>query len=265
MTTSTGSAVAAERGAVRIVRDGAVVRLVLDHPPLNVLTIAMLEELHGVLGELAADDSVKLVTLSGNGRAFCAGVDVADHAEDRVTRMLELFHGALLRLHRLPCPTVAVAHGAALGGGCELLLACDLVLAREDLKVGQPEIRLGVFPPFAAAILPQLVGRQRAMELVLTGCTLSAAEAHAAGLVTRVYPDIDFDTAVQEYLSQLVRLSGPVQRLAKRAVAECAFMPLTDAVAHTEALYANDLLQLHDAHEGLTAFMEKRVPVWREA
>jgi cyclohexa-1,5-dienecarbonyl-CoA hydratase len=265
MTANAGSSVAADRGAIRVVRDGSVVRLVLDRPPLNVLTIAMLEELHGMLGELAADDSVKLVTLSGNGKAFCAGVDVADHADDRVARMLELFHGSLLRLHGLPCPTVAVVHGAAVGGGCELLLACDLVLAREGIAIGQPEIRLGVFPPFAAAILPRLIGRQRAMELVLTGRTLSAEEALAAGLVTRVVSDDDFDSAVQEYLSQLARLSGPVQRLAKRAIVECAGMPVADAVAHAEALYANDLMQLQDAHEGLAAFVEKRAPAWREA
>lgn len=265
MTTNAGPAVAADRGAVRVVRDGSVVRLVLDRPPLNVLTIAMLEELHGMLGELAADESVKLVTLSGNGKAFCAGVDVADHTDDRMARMLELFHGSLLQLHRLPCPAVGVVHGAAVGGGCELLLACDLVLAREDVTIGQPEIRLGVFPPFAAAILPRLIGRQRAMELVLTGCTLSADEALAAGLVTRVFSKYDFDSAVQEYLSHLVRPSGPVQRLAKRTIVECARMPVADAVAHAETLYANDLMRLHDAREGLAAFMEKRAPAWREA
>lgn len=264
MTTRAGPAAAAP-GAVRIVRDDKVVRLVLDSPPLNVLTIAMLEELHAMLGELASDDSVKLVTLSGNGKAFCAGVDVADHADDRVARMLEIFHGCLLRLHGLPCPTVAVVHGAALGGGCELLLACDLVLARDGVTIGQPEIRLGVFPPFAAAILPRLVGRQRAMELLLTGRSLPADEAHAAGLVTRVFSSDGFESGVREYLAQLLQLSGPVQRLAKRAMVEGEHMPVGDAVARAEALYANDLMRLHDAREGLAAFVEKRSPVWREA
>ena len=265
MTSGAEPAVGAAQGAVRIVRDGAVVRLVLDRPPLNVLTIAMLGELQDALDELADDDSVKLVTLSGNGKAFCAGVDVADHADDRVALMLELFHGCLLRLYELACPTVAVAHGVALGGGCELLLACDMVLAHGGTMIGQPEIRLGVFPPFAAAILPRLVGRQRAMDLLLTGRSLSAAEAHAVGLVTRAFSGEDFEAGVQDYLAQFTRLSGPVQRLAKRAMVEGAELSLRDAVAHAEALYANDLMQLRDAHEGLAAFMEKRAPVWREA
>ena len=265
MTSSAEPAVSAARGAVRVVRDGALVRLGLDRPPLNALTIAMLGELQEALAELAGDDSVKLVTLSGNGKAFCAGVDVADHADDRVALMLELFHGCLLRLYELPCPTVAVVHGAALGGGCELLLACDMVLAHERATIGQPEIRLRVFPPFAAAVLPRLVGRQRAMELVLAGRSLSANEAQAVGLVTRAFSSDGFDAGVQDYLAQLTRLSGPVQRLAKRAMVEGAELSPRDAVAHAEALYANDLMRLHDAHEGLAAFMEKRAPVWREA
>jgi cyclohexa-1,5-dienecarbonyl-CoA hydratase len=159
---------------------------VLDRPPLNVLNLPMLAELEKTCALLSNERSLKCVVLRGAGRAFCAGVDVADHTPDRVERMLELFHGAVRRLMALPCPVVAAVNGAALGGGCELLMACDVVLARDDARIGQPEIRLGAFPPVAAAVLPRLIGRQRALDLVLTGRTLSAEEAREMGLVTRV-------------------------------------------------------------------------------
>ena len=167
----------AATGTVRYSRDGGIGRLVIDRPPVNVLDLATLEASQAALAKAAADRKLKVLALSGAGRAFSAGVDVADHTADRVGRMIELFHGALRRLMALEVPVIAVVHGATLGGGCELALACDMVLARDDLRLGQPEIQLAVFPPFAAALLPRLIGRQRAMDLVLTGRPLRADEA----------------------------------------------------------------------------------------
>jgi cyclohexa-1,5-dienecarbonyl-CoA hydratase len=208
---------------------------------------------------------VKILVLQANGRAFCAGLDVADHTGDRTARMIEGLDIVFGRLMALPMPVVALAHGPALGGGCELLLASDIVLASHRATIGQPEIQLAVFPPIAAALLPALIGRQRALELILTGRILSADEALEMGLVSHVWPDHEFVTASGEYLRRLASLSGPVLRLAKRAVSEGLGPASGGAVSRANALYAHELMGLRDPHEGIAAFIEKRRAVWQEA
>lgn len=250
--------------SVRYARTGGIGRLVLDRPPVNVLDLAAMEALQSAIAEAAADAGLKVLAVSGAGRAFSAGVDVADHTADRVGRMLALFHGAVRQLMGLEVPVVALVHGAALGGGCELALACDMVLARDDLKLGQPEIQLAVFPPVAAALLPQLIGRQRALDLILTGRTIGAAEALRMGLASRVFSTAEFDAGTDAALAELASRSGPALRLAKRAVLEGTDLPFGPALQRAEDLYLNELMQLADVHEGLAAFMEKRAPVWEE-
>jgi len=251
---------------LRLERPGdGVARLVLNRPPLNVLHTPMLQELDEVLTDLAADPELKLLVMTGEGKAFCVGVDVADHTADRVELMIEAFHGVIRKLLLLEVPVVAAVNGAALGGGCELLLACDLVIASEKAKLGQPEIRLGVFPPVAAALMPRLIGRQRALDLVLTGRVIGAAEAREMGLVGRVVPVEGFDEAIAEYVGSLSSLSRPVLRLTKRTVVEGMAESLWDAFDRAEKRYLHELMELDDAHEGLAAFLEKREPVWRDA
>lgn len=249
---------------VRVERDRGLARLVLDRPPVNVLNIRMLRELADAAASLADDPGVAVVLLTGTGKAFCAGVDVADHTADRVDEMLSTFHGALDRIASLAPPVVAAINGAALGGGCELALACDVVLARESAKLGQPEIQLGVFPPYAAAVLPRLTSPSRALDLMLTGRLVRAPEAERLGLVTRVLPDDDFEAAAETYARGMASLSAPVLRLCKRAArAGTDGRPLAEAVAEAERLYRDDLMSLEDPHEGLAAFIEKRAPTWK--
>jgi cyclohexa-1,5-dienecarbonyl-CoA hydratase len=250
---------------LRLEREAGVARLVLRRPPLNVLNLAMLEELDVALAQVGDDDRVKVLVLSGEGKAFCAGADVGDHLPDRVERMLSLFHSVVKRLMELPCPTVAAVHGAALGGGCELVLACDLVLARDDAAFGQPEIRLGVFPPVAAALLSRRIPRAAAYDLVLTGRSVGPDEALRLGLVSRVASAEAFEGLVRETVERLTGLSGPVLRLTKRAMREAEEAAPTDAIDGAERLYLRELMNLTDAHEGLAAFMEKRAPKWKES
>lgn len=247
------------------VEHGAAARITLDRPPVNVLTIAMLEELASAVEEAAAAPEAKVLVLTGAGKAFCAGVDVADHTEDRVESMIHAFSRAIRSLLEVRIPVVAVLNGAALGGGLELALACDIVLAATTAKLGQPEIRLGVFPPAAAALLPRRVGVQHALDLVLTGRTVTAAEAAGLGLVTRVAAPDHLDAAVAELVDGLAELSRPVLALAKRAVLDGLERPLEEALVHADALYLNDLMRLDDPHEGLAAFTEKREPVWSDS
>lgn len=250
---------------LRLESEGNVRRIVLDRPPLNVLTIAMLRELDEAVAQVGADPGASVLLVTGEGKAFSAGVDVADHTEDRVEEMIRVFHAALARLLSLELPTVAALNGAALGGGLEVALACDLALAREGAKLGQPEIQLGVFPPFAAAVLPRLVGRARALELCLTGKVLTAEEARAIGLVLRVFPKNSFASDVAAYVASLASLSPAVLRLAKRAVVDGLDAPVGEALHNAERIYLDELMTLEDAREGLAAFLEKRPPDWKGA
>jgi cyclohexa-1,5-dienecarbonyl-CoA hydratase len=248
---------------LRLESDGALRRLVLSRPPLNILDIEMLVELDAALSWIQEDPGAAVLLVASNVKAFSAGVDVADHTEDKVEEMIRSLHAALIRLSSLEMPVVAAVNGAALGGGLEVALACDIVLARDGAKLGQPEIQLGVFPPFAAAVLPRLVGRGRALDLCLTGRTVTAAEALQMGLVQHVFAQGTFVEDVEAFASSLATLSRPVLRLAKRAIVEGLDAPAGEALHAAERIYLDDLMELDDAREGLAAFMEKRPPSWK--
>ena len=148
-------------------KDG-LATITLNRAPLNVLNIAMMKEINAALDALQGQP-VKLLLFQAAGKAFSAGVDVGEHLGEQVVEMIEVFHGIFRRMDQLPALSIASVQGAALGGGCELALYCDLVIASEKAKFGQPEIQVGVFPPIAALILPRQIGRKKALELVLSG------------------------------------------------------------------------------------------------
>lgn len=251
--------------SVRVEAEAGIRTIVLARPPLNILDIPMMEALREALEDAAADAEVRVVVLTGSGKAFCAGVNVADHTEDRVEGMIRAFHGVLEAMRSVPCPVVVAVNGHALGGGCELVLAADIAIVRDGTKLGQPEIRLGVFPPAALALLPRLVGRQRALDLALSGRTMDAWEALEMGLVTRLLPAEDFEPEVRRYVENLASLSGPVLRLTKRVLLDGLGESADRALDLAEEAYLSELMALEDAHEGLRAFMEKRDPVWTGA
>jgi cyclohexa-1,5-dienecarbonyl-CoA hydratase len=245
------------------VADG-VARLTLDRPPLNVITIAMMRELQAALDTLAAEPGLHALVFGGAGRAFSAGVDVGEHLGATCEPMLAEFHAVFERLAALAVPTVAVVHGRALGGGCELAAFCDFVLAAETAELGFPEIRLGVFPPVAAAVLPQWLGARATTRLVLTGEIVSAAEARALGLVSQVVPEAELEVATEALLARLRGLSAAALRATRRAMwaAEGGWRA---RLGRAEAIYRDELMATSDATEGLRAFLEKREPVWQDA
>ena len=245
---------------------GGVARLTLNKPPLNVLNIAMMREINAVLEGLNNDPSVKVLVFQAaeGSKAFSAGVDVSEHTADKVEEMIEVFHRIFRLLDRLEVPTLAIVDGASLGGGCEFVLFCDMVIASERASFGQPEIQVGVFPPIAAVALPGIVGPKKAMEMVLIGDRIRAAEALQLGLVNKVVPPEELRAAADEFVGKLTRLSGAVLRLTKRAVRIGSVGPFADGLAAVEELYLGLLMATEDAHEGLAAFMEKRAPVWKD-
>lgn len=250
---------------IRLDIEAGVATITLDRPPLNVLTIAMIRELSAALDAAVEHDHLHAVVLRAAGKAFCAGVDVADHTADRVDEMIHGFGRLFTRLRAFPAPTIALVQGAALGGGMELALGCDLVLAGASARFGQPEIKLGVFPPIAAALLPHLIGYQQAARLVLTGETVSAEEAARLGLVTFAVPDDVLPTRLDQLLNQFRDLSAAALGLAKGALLLGAERGVAHALGPIEDLYLTDLMATADAGEGIRAFMEKRSPVWQGA
>ncbi|MCS6815891.1 MAG: enoyl-CoA hydratase-related protein [Blastocatellia bacterium] len=246
---------------VLVERAGSVLKLTLNRPPLNILNIPMLQELNRALEQVNA--GVRLVLLqSGIERAFSAGADVSDHVPERVEQMLAELHRAIVRLLELEALSIAVVRGHCLGGGMELAISCDFVLAGEGARFGQPEIQLGCFPPVAAVLLPQLIGPRRAAEVILTGRTFSARDAEAMGLITRAVPDEELATAVEALLDDLLRKSPIALTFAKRALRYGRSLDPRTALRAVERLYLDELMATEDAREGIRAFLEKREPVW---
>jgi len=174
--------------------------ITLNRPPVNVLNIAMMEEINGVLEAWQGKKDLKVVLFNAKGKCFSAGVDVGEHMGDLAPKMIAVFHGMFRLMDRLGVPTVASVYGSCLGGGCELAVFCDLVISSDDAKYGQPEIQVGVFPPIAAQIMPRIIGRKAAMDLILSGRIISAEEALTMGLVNKVVGKEALEAATQEFL-----------------------------------------------------------------
>jgi len=243
---------------------GRVATLTLDRPPLNILNITTCRALHAALQDLAARDEVGVLVVAGAGKAFCAGVDVAEHEASLAPIMLQAFHAFCRALLDFPRPTIARVHGPALGGGCEVALCCDLAVSGASAKVGLPEITLGLFPPVAAVLLPRLAGRRAAAEAILWGDALPAASALRLGLVSEVVPDDRLDARVTERAGRAAQLSGSALRLAREALRRGAEGPPEAALQRVERVYLEDLMRTRDAGEGLKAFLEKRPPIWSQ-
>ena len=251
--------------SIRFRVEDRVGRITFARPPLNIFNIAMMREVGNCLNEcMGRRDMVAIVfDAVADSRAFSAGVAVEEHVEGSVYQMLESFHAIFRTLELVAKPTIAVVDGAALGGGCELVAGCDIVIASESARFGQPEIKLGVFPPVAAVLLPRIVGEKRARELILTGDLIDAAEALRLGLVSYVVPAAELGQKTQEVLVKLRELSAPALESTRRAIDLARGSSFEEALSRVEDIYLNELMKTEDAREGISAFMEKRKPDWR--
>lgn len=251
---------AGNRHIGREIRDG-IARVVLDHPPVNVLTGDVLAELRTALTDLAETPDLRVVLLLAEGKHFSAGADVAEHLPPTYETLIPAFLNTVRMLDEFPLPVIAGVQGRCLGGGCELILATDLVVAGERARIGQPEIALGVVPPAACALLPERTTRGWAAELIFTGEPLTAAQARDAGLVHVVVPDDEVVTATAALAARIACHSAAALRVAKRSLRLGRPRP-TDALARAGWTYVRDLMDTADATEGLRAFLEKRPPSW---
>ncbi len=248
---------------VKVRVEGEIARLTLDRPEHNLLNERMLAELAAGINTLGERSNIKLIVLDSAAKAFCGGIELGEYTQRRVFQMLDAFHGAFTAMLDTSKPLLVVVNGPAFGGGAELAALGDLVIATPKAKFAQPEIKLGVFPPLAAAVLPYLLGPKHALELVLTGETISAERARELGLVNWLVPEADLQKKVDEVAAKVTAQSGPVLTMAKKAIMGSLGLPLRDGVRNSMKVFLNELADLEDSQEGLRALVEKRAPKWK--
>ena len=245
----------------RVVADG-IAQLTLCHPPVNVLTRTVLGEVRAQLADVGRDASLRVLLLQAEGKHFSAGADVGEHLPPTFRDLIPEFTATIRALWEFPLPVIAAVRGRCLGGGFELVQPADAIVAGAGAQFGQPEIALGVFPPAACALLPSLCGPARAASILLGGDPLSADEARGCGLVARVVPDDEVDSAALALARRWARHSAAALRLTKRALRAAAGRPVAEALDAAARIYVDDLMATHDAVEGLEAFVAKRPAVW---
>ena len=254
------------RDTVHFRTEGRTTWVTLDRPPLNILDITTMKSLSRGLGRLLDPPGgvCDFLIFTGAGeKGFSAGAEVADHAPERVGSMLAAFHHVFRQVARADCLTIAGVHGHCLGGGMELATFCDFVIAAESAEFGQPEIKLGCFPPIAMITLPAQIGPRAAMDLILTGRSISAAEAQALGLVNRIVADDSLDKSVRDFIAELRALSPAVLKLTGRTARRRMYGDFEAELSKIEQVYLGQLMKMEDAREGIRAFMEKRQVTWR--
>lgn len=248
---------------LKVEKDEQVARITLNRPKHNVLDIPMMNELNAELEAIAGDETLKCVVITGEGRSFCAGVEVADHKPDNVDQMVAVFNRIFELINMIDIPVIAAVNGACLGGGMELAIACDIVIASEKAIFGQPEIKLGFFPPYAALRLPELVGPAKAIEIVTTGKTYTAKESRKLGFVTKTAEPDEFADAVESYVKEICHCSPLIIRLNKRAVKRHIGTSFFQGVDLVSNYFLKTLMKTEDTLEGIASFEEKRKPAWK--
>jgi cyclohexa-1,5-dienecarbonyl-CoA hydratase len=248
-----------KKSRLEFTHDERVARVILAAPKANILDRTMITELDDAFSECASQ-SLNAIVIAADGPHFSFGASVVEHLPDEIGATLHALHGLLRRICHAPAPVIAAVRGQCLGGGFELVLACDLILADPTAQFASPEIKLGVFAPAASALLPVRVGQALASRLLLTGISISADDAAGFGLVAKVADELDAG------INQLLEADFlPRSASSLRFTCQAARLPIQRALedlGHLERLYLSDLMSTSDAVEGIRAFLEKRSPRW---
>ncbi|HXZ18879.1 MAG TPA: enoyl-CoA hydratase/isomerase family protein [Candidatus Acidoferrales bacterium] len=248
---------------IRSATDGPLARLTLNRPEHNLLNEPMLRELTSGIEWAGEDEGVKLILIDSACKTFSGGIDVGEYTAQRVFQMTDAFHRVFLAMLDVGKPVMVVVDGPAIGGGSELAAFGDIVLATPRARFAQPEIKIGVFPPLAATIFPQIVGPRLAMELVLTGEPVSAERARDLGLISRLVAEDQLEKTVNALIAQITAQSGAVLRMAKKAIIGGVGLSLQEGLKTSMDVFLNELYKLEDSQEGLRALVEKRKPQWK--
>ncbi len=243
--------------------DGQVIRLVLNAPKANVLDAEMMGEIQSELENINRD--IKCIQFIGSGDHFSFGASVPEHTKENAPEMLQQFHGLFKFMIELSIPTMALVSGQCLGGGMELAIFCNFLFLDETTRMGQPEINLGVFAPPASLILPIKIGQSKADNLLLTGRSMKPKEIIASGLGTNKFANYDSmlaggDEWIEKYI---LPKSASSLRIANRVARSKFNKTLSENLDKLAEKYTNELMETHDANEGITSFLEKRNPQWK--
>src|SRR6202789_2202491 len=241
--------------------EGQVAHLRLDRPSQNLLNERMLMEIASGISSVSEKRDVKMILLDSEGKTFSGGIELGEYTQRRVFQLLDAFHTAFSAMMDTSKPVLVVVNGPAYGGGAELAALGDLVIATPNARFAQPEIKLGAFPPLAAAVLPYILGPK--MELELMAETMSAERARELGLVNWLVPEKDLQKKVEEVCAKVTAQSGPVLTMAKKAILGSLGLPLREGVRNSMKVFLNELADLEDSQEGLRATVEKRAPKWK--
>ena len=247
----------------QMTKEKGMARILLNRPKHNVLNLDMMQELTSILVEINADADLKCVVIGAQGPSWCAGVEVADHKPELAPDMIRVFNALLKQIHALLVPSIAAVNGACLGGGMEVAIACDMVVAAKSAVFGQPEIKLGFLPPYAAVRLPHLVGPSRAIEICTTGRRYSAEAMQQMGIVSDVFDDETFDEGLGGLTKEIQHASPLILRLNKKAVNQHLGMAIHAAMDSVSDMFLNQLMKTEDTLEGIRSFEEKRRPEWK--
>ncbi len=242
----------------------SVARVVFGDGKGNILDHVLISELQNALNSFANNCDLKLIVFEGAGKHFSFGASVEEHKREHAAAMLRGFHHLFYSLRDLSIPTLAKISGQCLGGGLELALMCNFIFADQTSRFGQPEICLGVFPPPASILLPEKIGLAKAEDLLITGKTISAMEAKAIGLVNEVFIDAaELELEMEKWIQlNILPKSASSLRFAVNASRIKFNHVLSNFLPQLESIYVNDLMNTHDANEGISAFIEKKNPVW---
>ena len=231
--------------------EGGLGTITLKKPPVNVLNIEMMDEINDTLRGWIEKKDLKVVLFDAEGKCFSAGVDVGEHMGDLAPKMIASFHGMFRLMEALGAITVASVFGSCLGGGCELAIFCDLVIADETAKFGQPEIQVGVLPPIAAQVMPRIIGRKAANDLILSGRIISAQEAMEMGLINKTVAKGDLSQETESFIKPYLSLSAEVIRITKKTIKAGLMDEFEPSLKAIEDIYLNELMKTADAQEGL--------------
>lgn len=237
--------------------------LTLKRPARNLLNVEMLEEIVNALGQAREDDSLKVLILKGSSGTFCGGIELKERTAERVGNLMPLYSQMFDFLNDIRGLTVAAVEGEAFDGGFELAAFCDVCIATEGATFCHPEISFGHYPQIAAAILPRIVGRNRAIDWIISGDNISASEAYRAGLIIRLVKEGELMNEVNRYADKVASRSAPAVIWAKRAIDRSLYSSAMEALRTTASTYMKELLSNLDPHEGLSAAIEGRTPEWR--
>jgi cyclohexa-1,5-dienecarbonyl-CoA hydratase len=244
---------------IKLNEDDKVFSLTLNREDTNLLHIDMMAEITAALLSLSDGRGARALVIRAAGRAFSAGLDYSEADIDSMERLIHPYHKMFRLLDRLECPTIAYVQGAALGAGCELACFCDMVLASEAARFGLPEIKLGLFPPLAAADFYRYGHLKHIAELMMVGDSVSADEAKLMGLVNHVFPASEFDSKCREFLYRLTSNPSAPIRLAKRAMRTAQDLKFSEALSESEGVYLRELMKCPETREGLGKYRDKSI------